>query len=99
MLRHSFSRRDWLKFSAAGVVSFSMSGWLKTLADDVATHPQRKRSCILLWMAGGPSHMDTFDLKPGHDHGGPFKRHAPNVQGNNITDDHPKPAKQMDTLS
>ena len=32
-----------------------------------------KRSCILLWMNGGPSQTDTFDMKPGHEHGGPFQ--------------------------
>ncbi len=67
------SRRDWLRLSAAGVTGYSMSGWLETLAADVAQHPARKRSCILLWMTGGPSQMDTFDLKPGHANGGPFK--------------------------
>jgi hypothetical protein len=67
------SRRDWLRLSAAGVTAYSMAGWLETLADDVASHPKRKRSCILLWMNGGPSQMDTFDLKPGHANGGPFK--------------------------
>jgi hypothetical protein len=99
MLRHTFSRRDWLKFSAAGVVTWSMSGWLKTLAEDAANHPQRKRACILLWMAGGPSHMDTFDLKPGHDNGGPFKELATNVAGIKISEHLPKIAKQMDKLA
>src|SRR5262249_53353255 len=37
----------------------------------------RNRSCILLWMSGGPSQLDTFDLKPSHKNGGPFKPHAP----------------------
>src|SRR5206468_6903974 len=29
-----------------------------------AAPPARPKSCILLWMAGGPSHIDTFDPKP-----------------------------------
>ena len=66
------SRRDWLKLTAAGVLGCSTSGWLGALAADAAGNPQRKRSCILLWMSGGPSQLDTFDLKPGHPHGGPF---------------------------
>ena len=70
------SRRDWLKLAAAGVVGCSMSGWLGRLAAAAAADPQRKRSCILLWMNGGPSQMDTFDLKPGHANGGPFKEIA-----------------------
>jgi Protein of unknown function (DUF1501) len=99
MLRPTLSRRDWLKFSAAGVVSWSMSGWMKTLAEDAANDPQRKRACILLWMAGGPSHMDTFDLKPGHDNGGPFKEIATNVAGIKISQHLPNVAKQMDKLA
>ena len=77
----SLSRRDWLKVSTAGVIGFSMSGWLEVLAADAAKNPQRKRSCILLWMSGGPSQMDTFDLKPGHANGGEFKEIATNVRG------------------
>ena len=40
---------------------------------DAAANPQRKRSCILLWMNGGPATIDLFDLKVGHENGGPFK--------------------------
>src|SRR5688500_7570861 len=63
------SRREWMKLLGAGVVSYSMSGWVEALAADAAGHPNRKRACILLWMNGGPSQMDTFDLKPGHANG------------------------------
>ncbi len=67
------SRRDLLTLSAAGAVGFSFSGWLEALANETAAHPQRRRSCILLWMNGGPSQLDTFDLKPGHANGGPAR--------------------------
>ena len=92
----SLSRRDWLRLSTAGVVGSSMSGWLETLAADTADHPQRKRSCILLWMSGGPSQLDTFDLKPGHANGGPFKPIATNVTGIKISEHLPRIAKFMD---
>src|SRR5205085_1997127 len=77
------SRRDWLRLAAAGVVGTSTSGWLGALADDTARNPQRKRSCVLLWMSGGPSQLDTFDLKPGHAHGAGFlgPRTAPLIVG------------------
>src|SRR5690348_5798243 len=73
MTKNGLTRREWMRLSAAGVVGWSLSGWLETLAADTATNPERKRSCILLWMSGGPSQTDTFDLKPGHANGGPFK--------------------------
>ena len=43
--------------------------------------PARKRSCVLLWMSGGPSGIDLFDLKPGHANGGPFREIATNAVG------------------
>ncbi len=74
MDRPMLSRRQWLKLSAAGVVAHSLSGWIETLAADAAADPgPQARSCILLWMTGGPSQIDTFDLKPGHANGGPYK--------------------------
>jgi hypothetical protein len=93
------SRREWMKLTAAGVVSYSVSGWLKNLADATAGDPQRRRSCILLWMNGGPSQMDTFDLKPGHANGGPFKEietAAPNLR---FSEHLPKLAKFGDRLA
>jgi hypothetical protein len=91
----SLSRRDWLRLSTAGILGASMSGWIETLAADVASNPQRKRSCILLWMAGGPSQMDTFDLKPGHANGGPFKEIATSVPGIKIGEHLPRVATHM----
>src|SRR6185436_18854939 len=53
------SRRSFSSLMAGGL----LSGWLGRLALHAADQPQAK-SCILLWMSGGPSHLDTFDLKP-----------------------------------
>ena len=91
----SLSRREWLKLSAAGVSAYSMSGWLENLAAAAAKSPERKRSCILLWMAGGPSQMDTFDLKPGQANGGPYKEIATPVPGIKISEHLPKLATHM----
>jgi uncharacterized protein (DUF1501 family) len=93
------SRRDWLRLSAAGVVGGSLSGWLGRLAEATAASPDRKRSCILLWMAGGPSQMDTFDLKPGHDNGGPIKEIQTGAPGIRISEHLPRVAKQIDQLA
>src|SRR5450432_2309850 len=93
------SRRDALKLSAiAGTVGFSMSGWLEAVAQQNATNPERRRSCILLWMNGGPSQTDTFDLKPGHANGGPFREIATAVPGIKISEHLPQLARQMDRL-
>jgi hypothetical protein len=93
------SRRDWLKLSAAGVLGSCMSGWFEGVAGAAAAFPARKKmSCILLWMNGGPSQMDTFDLKPGHANGGPFKEIGTAVPGIKISEHLPRLARHMDRL-
>ena len=56
------------------------------------------KSAILLWMSGGPSTMDIWDLKPGAPTGGPFKpiSTAGDVQ---ICEHMPLTAKVMDKLA
>jgi hypothetical protein len=95
----SMTRRDWLRLSVAGVAGASMSGWLDRLAAATANDPQRKRACILLWMSGGPSQMDTFDLKPGHNNGGPYKEIDTCVPGFKIGEHLPKLAKHADKMA
>src|ERR1043165_1935653 len=62
------TRRELLKLSAAGVLGVSASGWLDRLAAHAAaqsaTGGTRHKKCILVWLDGGPSHHDTFDMKP-----------------------------------
>jgi uncharacterized protein (DUF1501 family) len=90
------SRREML--AALGVAGWSLSGWLGALAR-AASDPARKRSCVLLWMAGGPSQMDTFDLKPGHANGGPFKEIATAVPGVTVSEHLPQLARQAKRLA
>ena len=92
-------RRTWLKSAAAGVCTVSASGWLPALADRVANDPKRRRHCIVLWMGGGPSQLDTFDLKPDHENGGEFKETKTNVPGLRFSEHLPQLAKQADKLA
>jgi hypothetical protein len=93
------SRRDWMRLATAGVAATSTSGWIESLAADAAAHPARRRACILLWMWGGPSQTDTFDLKPGHENGGPYKPIGTAVPGLWISEHLPKIAGQMKHLA
>src|SRR5208282_6668448 len=93
------SRRQMLRLAAAGVVGFSSSGWIEALAADAAADPKRRKSCILLWMTGGPSQTDTFDPKPGHPNGGEFKTIETAVPGIVISEHLPKLAKQMKEMT
>jgi len=89
------SRRQMFQLAAAGAVGFSASGWIEALAAGAAADPKRRKSCILLWMTGGPSQTDTFDPKPGHANGGPFKAIETAAPGVKIAEHLPQLAKQM----
>jgi hypothetical protein len=92
------SRRCFLRAGALSV-GVSLSGWLGALADQAAGSKARKRACILLWMNGGPSTLDLFDLKPGHENGGPFQEIATAVPGVKISEHLPKIATRMKHVS
>lgn len=94
-----FSRRDLLRATGLGLWGVSASGWLPLLADEVAAHPARRRQCILLWMPGGPSQIDTFDMKPRHANGGSFKEIATSIPGLDISEHLPKLAGQAEHLA
>lgn len=81
MRNSELSRRQLLSFMGLGLGASCGAGWLPALAESVATDPRRRRHCILLWMNGGPSQTDTFDMKPGHANGGEFKEIATRAPG------------------
>lgn len=89
----NLDRRAFLGSAAAGA---TLSGWLGRVAGR-APEGKRPKSCILLWMAGGPSHIDTFDPKPDAkaDIRGEFKPIDTAVPGIRIGEHFPKFAKLM----
>jgi hypothetical protein len=94
----SSTRRRFLQLSAAGVSTVALSGWMRVLADNAksATPAGKKhKSCILLWMDGGPSHKDTFDLKPDSKGAGEFKPIKTAAPGIEISEHLPKVAGVM----
>ena len=102
MSRTSFtqlSRRDWLRLSALGALGAPASCWLETLAaraaDDVAGGRPKHQSCILLFMTGGPSHIDTFDPKPENDTSGFSKPIDTSVPGIQVCEHLPQVAQIM----
>src|SRR5262249_59778142 len=55
--------------------------------------------CILLWMSGGPSQLDTFDLKPGTGAGGPVRAIPTVTKGLTISQHLPRLAKLTNHLA
>jgi hypothetical protein len=60
---------------------------------------KENKSLIILWMGGGPSHMDLWDLKPGESTGGEFKPKNTAASGIQISELLPTIGKQMKNLS
>jgi hypothetical protein len=96
--RFAPDRRHLLRAGAVGL-GVGVSGWFRTLLDAAESNPQRKRSCILLWMSGGPATIDLWDLKPGHENGGPYQEIQTSAPGLRISEHLPQMAKFGDRLA
>ncbi len=93
------TRRQLFRAASLGAIGASQSGWIEALASSAAADPRRHKSCILLWMTGGPSQTDTFDPKPGHANSGPFKPIETAVPGMLLGPHLPKLARQAKDLA
>ena len=90
------NRRHFLNHSAA-ISSLSASSLFFT--DSILANAnelkKKNKSAILLWMGGGPSTIDLWDLKPGTSTGGIFKPVSTSADGVQICEHLPLMAKQM----
>ncbi len=94
------SRRSFLaRTSILSALGYSASGWFPLLADEVAAKSSSRRHCILLWMSGGPSQTDTFDMKPGHANGGEFKEIETAAPGLRFSEHLPQLAQQAEHIA
>jgi uncharacterized protein (DUF1501 family) len=84
-----------LRLASLGIGGGPLSAWLPLIAKVAAADPQRTKACILLWMTGGPSQLDTLDPKPGHANGGPVRDIETVVPGIRISEYLPKLAQQV----
>src|SRR5688572_32634039 len=57
------SRRSFLQLGVAGMASVALPGFLRA-KDATPTAARKNTSVILIWLDGGPSHLDLYDLKP-----------------------------------
>ena len=99
MIPRGMTRRHFLSHlagaSALTAPALMFGGALRAQAEDLK---RRRKAAILLWMGGGPSTIDIWDLKPGAATAGPFKpiSTSGDVQ---ITEHLPMLAKQMKHLA
>ena len=77
------SRRAFIKGAAVTGTGLILPNWgglahARSAAEEVT---KNKKRCILLWMNGGASQIDTFDMKPGRTTGGLFRPIQSKVTG------------------
>ena len=90
------SRRHFTSHLAgAAALATPATAFTNTLLANAADMKKRHKAAILLWMGGGPSTMDIWDLKPGAPTGGEFKQISTSADGVAISEHMPLMAKQM----
>src|ERR1700750_478654 len=89
------SRRSLMKAGAFGFLGMNLLDLLQATAVAGQTDVAKCDSVIMLWLAGGPSHIDTWDPKPGQSTGGPFKAIGTSATGIQLCEHFPKVAAQM----
>jgi hypothetical protein len=92
----AISRRQALQLASLGLTTVAAPNVTAAFGAPTASKP-RARACILLYMDGGPSHIDLFDLKPDApaEIRGPFRSIATSVPGTRVCEHLPRTAGQM----
>ncbi len=60
----SITRRKMLQMGALGLGGLTLADMLRLQARGAASTDHKDRAVIVLWVHGGPSHLETYDLKP-----------------------------------
>ena len=101
MLPLDLRRRDFLRVGSLSLLGVSLSQYLElasvAAASDAAVGNKKAKAqaCILLWLEGGCSHIDSWDPKPNSG----FKPISTNVPGIQISELFPRIAQHMDKLA
>jgi hypothetical protein len=98
-MQTGMSRRHFLTHAAgAAALAIPTMNFVQGLRAAETTLKKAGKSLIVLWMGGGPSHMDLWDLKPGQQTGGEFKPVKTSAQGIEISEILPTVAAQFKNL-
>ena len=95
------SRRDFLHVGALSSMGFGLADYFAAQPQAAEGAKDKDVNCIMLFLVGGPSHIDTFDPKPKApaEVRGPFQPIKTNVPGFEISEIFPKVAKHADKFS
>ena len=99
-LNSEMSRRNFLKFGMSSFLGLVAMQHLQSAAfAEMEKISPRATRCIVLFMNGGPSQLDTFDPKPGTQNGGPFSAIPTSVEGIQFSQHLPLVAEQAHRLA
>src|SRR5438552_3333536 len=92
------SRREFLKAGALGVGGLTLADLLRLKAQGSTTAAMSAKAIIMVYLNGGPSHMDMYDLKPDApvEYRGEFRPIRTNVPGIDIFEHMPRQASIAD---
>jgi uncharacterized protein DUF1501 len=93
------SRRDFVRLAVGTSAAAGLSAKFGIPFAAAGQAAGKAKACILLWMQGAQSQLDTWDLKPGTETGGPFKEIETAARGVRICEHLPFTARQMDKVS
>jgi hypothetical protein len=95
LTRRGVSRRSFLHYVSSGALAAGTLDFCDLMSVQAAELRKQGMSLILLWMQGGPSQFETFDPKPGTEHGGSTEAIETAVSGIRIAKGWEKTAAQM----
>lgn len=98
--RHGdITRRNLLRLAGGGFASLSGLGFLRSLGLNAEELKKEGRACIMVFLSGGPSQLETWDPKPGTTNGGPTKTVKTAIPGVDFAEYWPKLAAKMTEIS
>ncbi|MFV0443063.1 MAG: DUF1501 domain-containing protein [Planctomycetaceae bacterium] len=93
------TRRDLLRLSGLGFAGLSAASLLGRIGLSAEQLKREGRACIMVFLNGAPSQLETFDPKPGHENGGQTKAIQTAIPGVQFAEFWPKMATLMRDVS
>lgn len=100
--KNGVARRDFIRIGALSTLGLTLPDLLRARAQaKPAEQAGKAKACIVLWLSGGPSHIDMWDPKPEapSEYRGTFKPIQTNIEGMQVSEHLPKMAKHAEKFS
>jgi hypothetical protein len=99
LTNYGMNRRHFMQHMATAAATVPAMNFLSHVQANANVLKSSQKSCILMWMGGGPPTIDIWDLKPGSKNGGEFSPIDTAASGVQISEHMPETAKVFSDLS